>query len=453
MTDSPVPNCKIVVFDDDPTGSQTVHSCLLLLRWTVETLVVALRDPSPIFFVLTNTRSLPPGEAEAVTRGLCRNLKQALNCVGNLDKPAPYVMIVSRSDSTLRGHYPLEPKTIDEELGPFDAQFLVPAFLEGGRITKNSVHFVVTKEQGQTVATPVHKTEFARDPAFPFEHSFLPDYIQEKTQGEILAHQVDRLEISHLRGDRSHLVERLVTYHSNQPVTVDGEAQQDLDNFAAALRAAQAIASKRYLFRSAASLLTSLANLPPQEIAPENMGRYCRSEFPGVIIVGSYVEKTTQQLHHLLQQPGAIALEIPVAQLTESNWIHYARTLQTQLHHHWHQHQTPVVHTSRNPHRADPGQTTNLITSLITHLVHTLPQSTSYLISKGGITTNNILSQSLDLTAVRLLGQIIPGVSLITTPRDHPQYPHLPVVTFPGNVGGVADLTEVYRRLTTASPD
>ena len=125
MTDSPVPNCKIVVFDDDPTGSQTVHSCLLLLRWTVETLVVALRDPSPIFFVLTNTRSLPPREAEAVTRGLCRNLKQALNCVGNLDKPVPDVMIVSRSDSTLRGHYPLEPKTIDEELGPFDAQFLV----------------------------------------------------------------------------------------------------------------------------------------------------------------------------------------------------------------------------------------------------------------------------------------------------------------------------------------
>ncbi|MEM9247038.1 MAG: nucleotide-binding domain containing protein, partial [Cyanobacteria bacterium P01_F01_bin.153] len=235
-----------------------------------------------------------------------------------------------------------------------------------------------------------------------------------------------------------------------QPVTVDGETQQDLDNFAAALSAAQEITPKRYLFRSAASLLTSLANLPPQEISPENMGRYRRSEFPGVIVVGSYVGKTTQQLHHLLRQPGAIALEIPVVQLTESNWLHHAQTLQAQLHHHWHQNQTPVVYTSRTPHRADPGQTTNLITCLITHLIHTLPQSTSYLIAKGGITTNNILSQSLELIAVRLLGQIIPGVSLITTSQDHPQHPHLPIVTFPGNVGGITDLTEVYRRLTTA---
>ncbi|MEM9247025.1 MAG: four-carbon acid sugar kinase family protein, partial [Cyanobacteria bacterium P01_F01_bin.153] len=174
MTDSFAPHRKIIVFDDDPTGSQTVHSCLLLLRWDVETLVIALQDPSPIFFVLTNTRSLPPAAAEAVTRDLCCNLKQALNRLRKSDElnpdVLPGVLIVSRSDSTLRGHYPLEPNTINEELGPFDAQFLVPAFLEGGRITKNSVHFVVTQEQDQMVATPVHKTEFAQDPAFPFSH-------------------------------------------------------------------------------------------------------------------------------------------------------------------------------------------------------------------------------------------------------------------------------------------
>ncbi|MGD1851487.1 MAG: nucleotide-binding domain containing protein [Cyanophyceae cyanobacterium] len=162
------------------------------------------------------------------------------------------------------------------------------------------------------------------------------------------------------------------------------------------------------------------------------------------------MEKTTQQLQHLLQQPGAIALEIPVSQLTESTWFHHAQTLQTQLHYHRHQNQTPVVYTSRTSYRADPPLTNQLITQLNTQLICTLPHSTSYLIAKGGITTNNILSQSLNLTAVRLLGQIIPGVSLITTPQDHPQYPHLPIVTFPGNVGSAKDLTEVYRCLNAA---
>ena len=46
---------KIIVFDDDPTGSQTVHSCLLLLQWDVETLRLGLKDKAPIFFILANS--------------------------------------------------------------------------------------------------------------------------------------------------------------------------------------------------------------------------------------------------------------------------------------------------------------------------------------------------------------------------------------------------------------
>ena len=49
---------KIIVIDDDPTGSQTVHSCLLLTRWDVETLKQGLRDAAPLFFVLSNTRGM-----------------------------------------------------------------------------------------------------------------------------------------------------------------------------------------------------------------------------------------------------------------------------------------------------------------------------------------------------------------------------------------------------------
>ena len=159
---------KIIVLDDDPTGSQTVHSCLLLTQWDVETLRIGLADASRIVFVLTNTRSLTPIEATNVTREVCRNLKVAIAAENIQD-----FMIVSRSDSTLRGHYPIETDAIAEELGGFDAHFLVPAFFEGGRFTKSSVHYLVVNG----VPTPVHETEFAKDSVFGYQHSYVPDYV------------------------------------------------------------------------------------------------------------------------------------------------------------------------------------------------------------------------------------------------------------------------------------
>ena len=100
---------KVIVLDDDPTGSQTVHSCLLLTKWDVPTLLEGLRDPSPIFFVLTNTRALTSQDAAAVTREACRNLRAALE-----QQPTGSWVVVSRSDSTLRGHYPVETDVINE---------------------------------------------------------------------------------------------------------------------------------------------------------------------------------------------------------------------------------------------------------------------------------------------------------------------------------------------------
>ena len=108
---------KIIVLDDDPTGSQTVHGCLLLTRWDVATLKEALADRAPLFFILTNTRGMSAERASAVTREVCRNLKQAL--AGADIHP----VFVSRSDSTLRGHYPVETDVMAEELGPFDRTF------------------------------------------------------------------------------------------------------------------------------------------------------------------------------------------------------------------------------------------------------------------------------------------------------------------------------------------
>ena len=76
-------NTKIIVIDDDPTGSQTVHGCLLLTRWDQDTLTEALLDDSPLFFVLSNTRGMNADEAASVTRDICHNLKLALDALSD----------------------------------------------------------------------------------------------------------------------------------------------------------------------------------------------------------------------------------------------------------------------------------------------------------------------------------------------------------------------------------
>ncbi|BAY25131.1 hypothetical protein NIES2100_49350 [Calothrix sp. NIES-2100] len=433
---------KIIVLDDDPTGSQTVHSCLLLMHWDVETLRIGLQDDSPIFFILTNTRSLPPESAASVTKEVCQNLKIALNAEGITD-----FLVVSRSDSTLRGHYPIETDAIAKELGPFDAHFLVPAFFEGGRITIDSIHYLVVEGKPK----PVHETEFARDSVFSYHHSYLPKYVEEKTQGQITAESVERFLLADIRAGS---LERLLQLHGNQCVVVDGETQADLNTFAVNILTA-ASQGKRFLFRSAASILTALANLPPQAIAAENMAEYVRGGKPGAVIVGSHVKKTTQQLEALLQAAGTEGIEVNVARLLDDPANQSAKLLTEITESIKAVHdagKTPVVYTSRQELIFEDVNTRlefgTRVSSLLMDIVRGLPSDIGFLISKGGITSNDVLSTGLALTSARLLGQILAGCSMVLTPADHPQFPNLPVVLFPGNVGDADALATSYRRLT-----
>ncbi|RCJ35353.1 Hrp-dependent type III effector protein [Nostoc minutum NIES-26] len=432
---------KIIVLDDDPTGSQTVHSCLLLMHWDVDTLRIGLRDESPIFFVLTNTRAMPPESAAAVTKEVCQNLKLALAAEGITD-----FLIVSRSDSTLRGHYPIETDAIATELGPFDAHFLVPAFFEGGRITRDSIHYLII----DGIPTPVHETEFAKDSVFSYHHSYLPKYVEEKTQGRISAEAVERFLLADIRAGS---LERLVKLSGNKCAVVDGETQADLNSFAVDVLTAVS-QGKRFLFRSAASILTALAALPPQPIAAENMAKYVRQGKPGAIIVGSHVKKTTQQLEALLQVEGIVGIEVDVARLLdgENQSATLLNDILEKIRTAHNSGKTPVVYTSRQELTFKDVKTRLefgvKVSSLLMDIVRGLPSDIGFLIGKGGITSNDVLSTGLALTSARLLGQILPGCSIVITNSDHPQFANLPVVLFPGNVGDADALGTIYKRLT-----
>jgi len=427
---------KIIVLDDDPTGSQTVHGCLLLTRWDVATLDEALDDAAPIFFVLTNTRGMSADRAAGVTREACRNLKQAL--AGRTLQ----LIFVSRSDSTLRGHYPVETDVMAGELGPFDAHFLTPAFFEGGRVTRDSVHYL--RVDGKDV--PVHETEFARDSVFGYHHSFLPDYVEEKTGGRIQAGAVERLLLKDVRAG---VHERLMALRGNACVVVDAEQQDDLNRFADDVKRAVA-SGKRFLFRSAASLLTALARLPPQPVPAAEMATFVRGGRPGAVIVGSHVPRTTRQLQALLKVPGTVAIEVNVNQLPEAHADLLAEVLvQASVAHA--AGQTPVIYTSRTE-RQFASQEARLhfgeqVSGFLMDVIRGLPPTLGFLVSKGGITSNDTLSTGLALRTARLLGQILPGVSMVRCPDDHPRYPGMPVVIFPGNVGDDQALAKAVQRL------
>jgi len=434
-------NPKIIVLDDDPTGSQTVHSCLLLTRWDVATLKTALADTAPLFFILTNTRGMDAERAAAVTRDVCNKLKAAL-----ADYAGP-VLFVSRSDSTLRGHYPVETDVINAVLGPFDATLLTPAFFEGGRITRDSTHYLIV--DGKPV--PTDETEFARDSVFGYRTAFLPDYVAEKTVGRVTAEDVARLTLTDLRAGQADAW--LADLHHNAVGVVDGETPDDYRLFADAVLAAAAN-GKRLLLRSAASLLAALAKLPPQPVAAESFASLVRDRQPGAIIVGSHVARTTAQLTALLKERGVIGLPLDVARLPQARAA-VVDELTASIAHTHSRGLTPVVFTSRTELQfasaAERLVFGEAVSGTLMDVVRRLPVTLGFLISKGGITSNDVLCSGLELTASRVLGQILPGVTVVQTPSGHPRLPGLPVVIFPGNVGGDRALVDAYRRLAFPS--
>ena len=172
---------KVVVLDDDPTGTQTVHGVPVLTEWPHETLRAELTNDLPAFYLLTNSRSLQLAEAQAMNTEIGRNLVEAARQAGR------EFVVVSRSDSTLRGHFPGEVQALAEALRQdFDAWLIIPFFLEGGRYTINDIHYVAEGEW----FVPAGETEFARDAVFGYRASNLRQWVEEKTGGRVSSEAV-----------------------------------------------------------------------------------------------------------------------------------------------------------------------------------------------------------------------------------------------------------------------
>lgn len=416
-----------MVLDDDPTGIQTVHDCDLLTRWDQELIEEAFRDAQPLFFILTNSR--------AHQRARVRHIVSEAVCnVIRVNRSFGYrLFFVSRSDSTLRSHFPLETnaiaQTLLQETGQrLDAVFLCPAFFEAQRITSGDTHYI--REKGRNI--PTSSTEFARDSVFGYSSSHLPSYIKEKTGGLIRKDQVRSLTLDLLRDpDAAKLEEFIQGLHDMCHVVVNAEEYRDLSRFAGAVLAAT---GKHFIFQCAASLVKALSRIPDK---PPLGAEIRKLPGPGIVIVGSHVGKATEQLESLKNHPAVEPIEVNLASVLVGGvdemkrLTSFARACERRA-------TTPVVYTPRREltfESKDKRLKVGLkISSFLARLIRELPYRPSFVIAKGGITSHAVMVEGLRVKKARVLGQILPGIAVIAVEGGHKAQP-IPLVIVPGNVG------------------
>ncbi len=435
---------KLVVLDDDPTGTQTVHDVAVLTRWDVATLQHELRAPGAVFYILTNSRSLPEADASDINREVALNLRAAA-----FNTRCDFA-VVSRSDSTLRGHFPAEMDALAGSLGERRAAWLlVPFFEAGGRRTIDDVHYLT--EAGGLV--PVGQTAFARDPVFGYRASNLRAWVEEKTQGRVPAADVRSISLDEIRiGGPNKIRERLNDLQSADICVVNAATQRDLETFVLGALLAEARGG-RFLYRTAASFVAARAGIAPRALlTARELGLTGRG---GLIVVGSHVEKTTAQLRRLLAERQVCALLVEVEKLLASS----ARELEiSQIADRANAALTAgaevVIHTSRE---LVIGTTANenltlarAISDGLVAIVRQISAKPRYILAKGGITSSDLATKALGVERAIVAGQLLPGVPVwrLEAPA---RWPDLLYIVFPGNVGDDGALVQAVALLADGS--
>ncbi|GLA43577.1 hypothetical protein AnigIFM63309_001506 [Aspergillus niger] len=443
---------RLVVLDDDPTGTQTCHDIAVLTVWDIPTLQAELQQPSPGFFILTNSRALPPLEAEKLIRTICENVQQAANLAGTT------VDIVLRGDSTLRGHFPLEADVAQSVFGPADAIILAPFFFQGGRLTINDIHYVA---EGDNLV-PAGATQFARDATFGFKSSNLHDYVLEKAPGRFTPEQIHSITIEDIRvNGPSTICDKLLALPKGSVVIVNAAAESDMHVFVAGLLKAKSQSQKHYLYRTAAAFVSTSLGIRPQ--APLTAASFPEPQIQTgtLIIAGSYVPKTTAQLNHLITKHGPtgtntlsiveLDVEDIIATTTSSSSSssldpiidQTVSSVESSLL----SGKDALVMTSRKLITGGDELSSLAIGGRVAEaLVEVLKRvkvRPRVVIAKGGITSSDAATKGLGIKRAMILGQAAPGVPLWRCDEETARHRGVPFVVFPGNVGGVETLGEI----------
>lgn len=440
---------RLLILDDDPTGSQCVAGIDVAFDEDPAIPVEVLAEPGSACFVLTNTRALGEDEATAKNRRIL---------AGVLDGgiPARDLHVVSRSDSTLRGHVIAEPLAIAEELAvhgiEVDAVVLCPAMLEAGRFTEGDIHYATVDGQAVEVA----ETDFARDATFGFTRSDLREFLAERSGGTISSAGVLSISLSDIRtGGPDRVREILAGARERAWVVVNATEYADMEVVAAAMTQLEA-EGRTFVTRCAPSFVRPLtgqsgAHVVDAETLTIPAGRLDH----GLVVVGSHVGLTTAQLR-AVQERGTLAeVEIDVpAVLDERREQHLAESAQRVR-----ENLTRsdcVLFTSRDLVRTeDPAESLAIARSVSDAVVEIVQRvrtaRPAWVIAKGGITSHEVAAHGLGIRRARVEGQFWAGqVSLFAAEEAPEEVLGMPYVVFPGNVGGTQALAEVVDTFTAA---
>ncbi|MEM8764368.1 MAG: four-carbon acid sugar kinase family protein [Bacteroidota bacterium] len=426
---------SIVILDDDPTGTQTVQNIPVVTNWSEQTLENELLI-SPVFFVLTNSRALQKQEAEDLAMTIGGRLKSLAA------KHNKKLLVVSRGDSTLRGHYPYEPEILARALGHQKAMHaFIPAFFEGGRYTYEDVHYV----RDVDTFIPAAQTPFAKDNTFGYIHSNLREYVLEKYDGDMEPSDITSVALTTLRsGEIAQLSGQIVAGH--RCLIVNATSYTDLEAFAlAALKS-----DKNVMYRTAASFVNAITG---SRTAPllEKKDFENNNKMGGLIIIGSYVPKTTAQLNVLKARFDAAYLEIDVSSIFKASELQNSITNMANTIDKFLQiGENVVLYTSRKLKR---GKTTeeslaivNRVSIAVTSIIKSIFTQPRFILTKGGITSCDIAVKSLQIQRAMVLGQLIKGVP-VWQADENSKFPSIPFVIFPGNVGSDEDLNNALKKL------
>ncbi len=441
-------NKKIVVLDDDPTGVQTVSGINVYTDWSKESIKNGFDESHAMFFILTNSRSFSKEHTIKVHKEITERIVQVSKEVGK------DFIIISRSDSTLRGYYPTETETIANtienlENKKVDGEILIPFFIEGGRYTIDDIHYV--KENDFLVEAA--DTEFAKDKTFGYSNSNLCKYIEEKTNGDSKAEDVLSIGLDEIiKKDYQGISKKLQSINEFSKCIVNATSYRDLMVFSIALIDAMSN-GKNFVFRTGAGFTKVIGAISDKPLLEKSELIENGNTNGGIIIVGSHMKKTTAQFESLKNIDGAEFIEFNSHLVLQEGEIEKeALWVSEKTNEAIKNKKFVVVFTKRERVDANTGNkeddlrmSTKISESLVS-VISNLKDKPSFIIAKGGITSSDVGVVGLGVKKALVLGQVAAGVPVWLTGIES-KFPNMPYIIFPGNVGTEDTLKNIVEML------
>lgn len=450
---------QLVVIDDHPSGSQSMADIPVLTAWSEDQVEWALAQAAPAVYVVTNTRALSPAAAED------RYVEVITAFLEGAERLHTDVRFVLRSDSSLRGHYPLDVDILSNALEStlsrvVDGVVMVPAFPEAGRITVHGVHHVA-EHAGSYV--PVGQTRYAQEPRFPFASSDLREWVAEKTRGRCPADSVLAVDLEVVRQSPDAVAAQVMNARRGQAVVIDAASEEDLRSIAIGLLRVEAT-GRRLVYRVGPPMVRAMigqpvhAALTAEEIEGMRVRAGTAEARTGLVVVGTPVPFTRRQLRVLTRRHPVREIPISVPAVLDSRRsghieevvAHAVEALDAgnvvvrlaDMH---------VDLEAKGDFSIDPR-----VGRAVNEVVHRIAKARrlKFVVARGGSVTS-VVAQGLGVRRAMVRGPVLEGIVSLWEPLVGP-LTGVPFVVYAGGVGdddGLADVVDTLSGVQLPSGD